>query len=93
MTYEEVDRLLLEKLVTSELQGTLEEVTSGGGTETSEESTGTLSGDGLTETTNQALVVLDGVKLDAGLDTERNMSLAVVRRRCSQRRDVGQQDE
>jgi hypothetical protein len=34
MTYEEVDGLLLEKLVTTELECTLEEVSSGGRTET-----------------------------------------------------------
>ena len=65
---ESVDSLLLEELVTSELEGTLEEVTSGGGTETSPDGASTLVGDDLAETTDQAGVVGDGVKLDTGLD-------------------------
>ena len=65
---ESVDSLLLEELVTSELEGTLEEVTSGGGTETSPDGASTLVGDDLAETTDQTSVVGDGVKLDTGLD-------------------------
>ena len=63
-----VDALLLEEFITTELEGTLEEVTGGGGTETSEESASTLVGDDLAETTDHTLVVGDGVKLDTGLD-------------------------
>lgn len=65
-----VDALLLEEFVTTELEGTLEEVTGGGGTETSEKSASTLVGDDLTETTDHTLVVGDGVKLDTGLDAD-----------------------
>lgn len=65
---DEADGLGLEELVTSELEGTLEEVTSGGWTETGEKGRGTLLGDDLAESTDQATVVGDWVKLDAGLD-------------------------
>lgn len=65
-----VDALLLEEFVATELEGTLEEVTGGGGTETSEKSASTLVGDDLTETTDHTLVVGDGVKLDTGLDAD-----------------------
>ena len=64
----EVDGLLLEELVTTELQGTLDEVTGSGGTETSEESTSTLVLDDLAETTDHTAVVGGRVKLDTGLD-------------------------
>jgi hypothetical protein len=63
-----VDELLLEELVTTELEGTLEEVTGGGRTETSQQSAGTLLLDDLTETTDQTTVVGDGVQLNSGLD-------------------------
>jgi hypothetical protein len=62
------DSLLLEELVTSELEGTLEEVTGGGGAETGQESASTLSTDDLAEATDETGVVGDGVKLDPGLD-------------------------
>lgn len=65
-----VDALLLEEFVTTELEGTLEEVTGGGGTETSEKSASTLVGDDLAETTDHTLVVGDRVKLDTGLDAD-----------------------
>ena len=63
-----VDGLLLEELVSTELEGTLEEVTGGGRTETSQESASTLVLDDLAETTEHTAVVGDGVKLDTGLD-------------------------
>jgi hypothetical protein len=63
-----VNGLLLEELITTELEGTLEKVTSGGGTETSPDGAGALVGDDLAEATDEAGVVGDGVKLDAGLD-------------------------
>lgn len=66
--YDEVNGLLLEKLVSSELEGSLEEVSSGGGPESGEESASTLGLDDLAETTDHTLVVCDGVKLDVGLD-------------------------
>ena len=50
------------------LEDTLEEVTSGGGTETSPDGASTLVGDDLAEAANETAVVGDGVKLDAGLD-------------------------
>lgn len=59
---------MLEEFISSELEGTLEEVASSGGTETGQEGAGTLLGDDLAEATDEALVVGDGVKLDAGLD-------------------------
>lgn len=63
-----VDPLLLEEFVTSELEGTLKEVTSGGRTETSQESASTLVGNDLADTTKETAVVGDGVKLDTGFD-------------------------
>lgn len=65
---DQVDRLLLEELVTSELEGTLEEVTGGGRAETGQQSTGTLLLDDLLEATDHAAVVGDGVELDTSLD-------------------------
>lgn len=65
---DDVDSLLLEELVSSELEGTLHEVTSSGGTESGQQSASTLRLDDLLEATDHALVVLEGVKLDTGLD-------------------------
>lgn len=65
---EEANGLLLEELVTTELQGTLEEVTSEGGAGTSEESASALILDDLLEAADEAAVVGLGVELDAGLD-------------------------
>lgn len=72
----EVDGLLLEQFITSELEGTLKEVTSSGWAKTGQESTSTLVGDDLTETTDETLVVGDGVKLDSGLDAERKIHVS-----------------
>jgi hypothetical protein len=63
-----VDPLLLEELVTSELEGALEEVTGKGRADTSQESASTLVLNDLAETANQATVVGLGVELDTGLD-------------------------
>lgn len=63
-----VDALLLEQLVTAELEGALEEVTGKGRADTSQESAGTLVLDDLAETANHTTVVGLGVKLDTGLD-------------------------
>jgi hypothetical protein len=81
---ESVDGLLLEELVTTELEGTLEEVTSGGGTETSPDGAGALVGDDLAEATDEAGVVGDGVKLDAGLDAAWSLARSshVIGRSC-----------
>lgn len=63
-----VDPLLLEEFITTELEGTLEEVTGGGRTETGKESASTLVGNDLAETTDHTAVVCSRVKLDSGLD-------------------------
>ena len=76
---DEIDGLLLEELVTSELEGTLEEVTGSGGTETGPDGAHTLIGDGLPEATDQTGVVGDGVKLNPGLDAVACVSLAFCR--------------
>lgn len=65
---EQVDGLLLEELVTSELEGTLQEVTGGGGTEAGQQSASTLILDDLLEATDHASVVGGRVELDTGLD-------------------------
>jgi hypothetical protein len=62
------DGLLLEEFVTTELEGTLEEVTSKGRADTGQESASTLVLDDLAETANETAVVGDGVELDSGLD-------------------------
>jgi len=63
-----VDALLLEELVTSELESPLQEVTGEGWANTSQESTGTLILDDLTEATDETSVVCNRVELDSGLD-------------------------
>jgi hypothetical protein len=65
---EKANGLLLEELVTTELQGTLEEVSSESRAGTSEESASALALDNLLEATDEAAVVGLGVELDAGLD-------------------------
>ena len=75
---EEVDGLLLEELVSTELQGALQEVTGEGRAKTGQESTGTLVGNDLAETTDHTTVVGDGVELDSRLDAVANM-LSVAR--------------
>lgn len=65
---ESADTLGLEKLVSSELEGTLEEVTSKGWADTSPDGTSTLLTNDLAESGDHALVVLDRVELDSGLD-------------------------
>lgn len=59
---------LLPELVTSKLEGTLQEVTGEGGAESGHESASTLSLDDLTERGNHTLVVDSGLELDASLD-------------------------
>lgn len=66
--------MLLEELVTTELEGTLEEVTSEGRTDTSEKSASALVLDDLSETADKTTVVGDGVELDSRLDAVRKMS-------------------
>ena len=72
---EEANGLLLEELVTTELQGTLEEVTSEGRAGTSEESASALVLDDLLEAADEAAVVGLGVELDAGLDAVMRVSV------------------
>lgn len=75
---EKVDGLLLEKLVTSELEGSLEEVAGDGGAEAGEEGRGTILSDDLAEGTDHASVVLGRVKLDTGLDAGEKVSLILM---------------
>jgi hypothetical protein len=72
-----VDGTLLEELVTSELEGTLEEVTSGSWAETGQKSAGTLLCDDGAETTDETSVVGDWVELDSGLDAVEELPLAI----------------
>jgi hypothetical protein len=65
---EQVDGLLLEQLVSTKLEGTLEEISGGGRTETGPHGASTLVGNDLPEAADQAVVVGDGVKLYPGLD-------------------------
>merc|ERR1712093_433930 len=53
---EQIDGLLLEKLISSKLECALEEVTSSGWTETSQQSTSTLLSNNLSESSDQTLV-------------------------------------
>lgn len=63
-----VDGLLLEKLITAKFEGSLNEVTGKGWAEASQESTGALVLDDLTETANHTTVVGSGVELNLSLD-------------------------
>jgi hypothetical protein len=72
-----VDGLLLEQLVTTELEGTLEEVTGKGGTGTGQESASTLILDDLLEATDHTPVVGLGVELDSCLDAVKRFTLAM----------------
>lgn len=69
---ESVDGLLLEELITTELEAPLQEVSGRGRAETSEKGTGTFIGDDLSETTDHTPVVGLGVELDSCLDTIRH---------------------
>jgi len=63
-----VNALLLEEFVTTELEGTLQEVTGGSRTKTSQKSASTFVLDNLADTAKKTAVVGDGVELDTGLD-------------------------
>lgn len=81
---DQVDGLLLEELVSSELEGTLQEVTGGGWAETGQQSAGTLILDDLLEATNETTVVGNGVELDTGLDAAHCELLAIwMRLECA----------
>jgi hypothetical protein len=75
---EGVDGLGLEELVTSELEGALEEVAGGGWAEAGQEGASALLGDDLAETTDQAAVVGRWVELDASLNTVGTDMLALT---------------
>ena len=69
---EKVDGLLLEKLISSELESTLEEVSSDCGSESGEKSSSSLRRDDLAESGDHALVVDGGLELDTSLDAIEN---------------------
>ena len=75
---ENVNGLLLEELVTTELESALEEVTGEGGTDTSEKGTSTFVLDDLAETTDQTTVVGSRVELNTGLDAVRRSIVSDV---------------
>ena len=60
--------MLLEELISTEFEGTLEEITGSGRTETGPDSASTLLRDDLLEATDETAVVCSGIKLDPGLD-------------------------
>lgn len=70
-----VDALLLEELVSTELEGALKEVSGEGRTETGQERAGTLIGNDLPEATDEALVVGNGIELYPGLDAMKSLAL------------------
>jgi hypothetical protein len=65
---DQVDGLLLEQFVTTELECTLKEVTGEGRANTGQEGTSTLILNDFSEATDEAVVIRDGVELDSGLD-------------------------
>jgi hypothetical protein len=73
--------LLLEELVSSELEGTLEEVTGGRGAEAGKERASTLRLDDLAETANHTPVVGGGVELDSRLHAVEKVSVNDVHER------------
>jgi hypothetical protein len=70
-----VDARLLEELVSSKLEGALEEVTGKGRSDTRPDSAEAFFGDDLTETTNEAAVVGDWVELYSCLDAVKRAML------------------
>ena len=79
----EVDRLLLEELVTAELQGALQEVSGECRAKTGQESTGTLVGDDLAEPADHTIVIRDGVELNSRLDAVVGMVLVMLLTPCT----------
>lgn len=77
-----VDGLLLEELISTELERTLEEVSGKGWASAGKESASTLLGDDLTETSDQATVVGSWVELDASLDAAMESDVSDVFPRC-----------
>jgi hypothetical protein len=76
---ENVDRLLLEELVTTKLEGSLDEVTSEGWAEAGQESSSALILDDLAEAANHTTVVGRRVELDTGLDAARESVIGIRR--------------
>jgi hypothetical protein len=81
-----VDALLLEELISSELESALEEVSGGGGTETSPHGTGTLILNDLLESSDKTFVVLDRVELNSGLDAVGTMLACAIEKVISKAR-------
>jgi hypothetical protein len=73
---EEVDRLLLEEFISSELERALEEIPSSRGTKTGQESTRTFLRDRLSETSNETFVICLRVELYSGLDAAEVLAVA-----------------
>lgn len=69
--------MLLKELVAAEFEGALEEVAGEGWADTSPDGAEAFVGDDLTEATDQAAVVGDGVELYPGLDAVRDLSAFV----------------
>ena len=67
-TYKDINTLLFEKLVTSKLEGSLEEVSGSGWPESGKEGSSTFGSNDLAETTNHALIVNGWLELDTSLD-------------------------
>jgi len=63
---ENVNALLLEKLISSKLECSLQEVPSTCRTKTGQKSAGTLTLNDLLEATNKTTIVGNGIKLNAG---------------------------
>lgn len=73
---EDVDRLLLEEFISSELECALEEIPSSSGTKTGQESTKTFLRDRLSETSNETSVICFRVELYSGLDAAEGLAVA-----------------
>lgn len=73
-----VDTLLLEELVSTELECALQKITCECWANTCEESTGTFVGDDFSETTDQAIVVYGGLELYPRLDTVGLMLVGIL---------------
>jgi len=64
-----IDPSLLEEFITAELESALKEISGKGGTDTRQQGAGAFGRDDLTEATDEATVIGDGIELDAGLDS------------------------
>jgi hypothetical protein len=68
---EDIDGLLLEEFIASKLERALEEISRSGRAKASQESTSTLLGNNLSETSNKTLVICDGIELYSCLNAVR----------------------